>query len=218
MTPSIRVTLEGMKEFQQELYQLGQKDAALAEVRAINRTAQTTQTRSMKLAAEDTGLPLKEVRKSFTRTKATIPRREATLIVTGRRIPRYAFDASPKVPGKRRAGGVSYRGEGGQRIVVPDAFIARMPSGHIGVYKRKAGATSRRKGAGWTTLPIFELMGPSLPHVIRNKRIFETQLANIEAVLRKNLEHEIAYRASQRGLTLERVTAPLGDVSPEAAA
>ena len=212
------VRFEGLKEFQQELYQLGAKDAALVDVRAINRTASAAQTQSMKLAAEDTGLPLKEIRKSFKLIKATIPRREATLIGTGRRIPRYAFDARPKVPGKRRAGGVSYRGEGGQRIVVPDAFIARMPSGHIGVYKRKAGARSRKKGDHWTTLPIFELMGPSLPHVIRNKRIFETQLATLEDVLRKNYEHEIAYRASQRGLTLEHVTAPLGDVSPEAAA
>jgi hypothetical protein len=62
-----------------------------------------------------------------------------------------------------------------------------MRSGHRGVFRRR---TARR-------LPIVELFGPSLPGVVRNRRIFEGLLAPSQETLRKHLEHEINFLASQ---------------------
>jgi len=40
-------------------------------------------------------------------------------------------------------------------------FIATMPSGHVGVFRRDKMDRSRRRGSG----RIFELFGPSIPRV-----------------------------------------------------
>jgi hypothetical protein len=80
---------------------------------------------------------------------------------------------------------VSYRigARGRQRL--DTAFIARMRSGHTGVFRR----------TGDTRLPIVELFGPSITRVFSKHR--PAGLAAGQASLRKNLQHELGWAIDQ---------------------
>jgi hypothetical protein len=151
-------------------------DVRRATVRALNRTIGTAQTATLRALAADTGLAQKDLRPSLEIQRATFQRQEATLIVTGRRIPLLGFRA------RQTRRGVTYRLPGG-RGRAPRAFLATMRSGHTGVFQRR----------GAPRLPIHELFGPSLPHVVRRRAIFEAVGRDAEATLEKNLAHEVEF-------------------------
>lgn len=66
-----------------------------------------------------------------------------------------------------------------------DAFVARMKSGHVGIFERTGGATSTGNDA------LQELMGSSVPQMVGND---EVQQALVDETMKKfdeRLEHEI---------------------------
>jgi hypothetical protein len=75
---------------------------------------------------------------------------------------------------------------------VAGAFIARMLSGHRGVFKRRA----------VPRLPIVELFGPSLPRVFTRATIAAARTRLAGELLAKNLAHEIQFlvRGSSRNV------------------
>ncbi len=156
-------------------------DLRRAGVRAVNRSMQTVRTATLRGLAEDTGLAQRDIRPSLGLTRATFGQPQARLVVTGRRIPLIAFRA------RQTLTGVSYRLPGG-RGTIAHAFLATMRSGHRGVFRRR----------GRARLPIVELRGPSLPQIVRNRDLFNP--APAEAVLRKNLQHEVDFLLQQRGV------------------
>ncbi len=162
------------------LKDLGARGPAIA-ARAINRTAAAERTQAKRAIAADTGLRAKDVDAALQLERATPNRLQATVSVSGRRIPLIAFGARGPEPSRGRGRGVSYslpKGRGRH----PQAFIATMKSGRRGVFVR---TTPRR-------LPITELYGPSLPKSFEN-----TYLGNAperaQATLVKNLEHELSF-------------------------
>jgi hypothetical protein len=137
--------------------------------------------------------------------------KRATIIVTGHRIPVYFFGARPELPPVRKiqpdepkvkrpfahrrrpAGifkngrprkGVSWRIYKGAGVTtVKDAFIARMKSGHVGVFKRMQ--EGRR-------LPIAKLFGPSIPHVaLTDPKLQDDLKVNAPELLSKNISNQI---------------------------
>jgi hypothetical protein len=138
--------------------------------------------------------------------------RRATITVTGHRIPVYRFGAKPsqpptrttkkpKVPDparklKRRVRpkgivrngrprkGVSWRTEkGGAATTVKDAFVSRMKSGHVGVFKRVKPGES---------LPIAELFGPSIPQVaINDPKLQESLKVDTGPMMAQNIKSQI---------------------------
>lgn len=152
-----------------------------AIARALNRATASMRTVQTRGIAKDLGLAQAPIRKAMTIDQATASHHVAKLIATGARIPLYAFKPSPKDPQvRRRTGGVSYRLPGG-RGRVPNAFIARMDSGHIGVFVRKG----RRR------LPIRELFGPSIPQVFG--KLSPEALARGQEQLIKETAHELKF-------------------------
>lgn len=117
-------------------------------------------------------------------------RMRARLSVSGKRIPLVEFGAKGPLPSRGRGAGVTARLKGG-RARYPHAFMARMRSGHLGVFRRKPGANRRGEAATRPQLPIFELRGPSLPHVFG--KFQEQGVYKGQEALRKNLEHEMAF-------------------------
>jgi len=175
---NISITVSG-EEGQARLRALANGGAMLATVRAMNRTMQTVRTAATRALAEDVGITQRDVRKSMELRRARssdYPNLEATLIVTGRRIPLFAFRA------RQTRQGVSYRLPGG-RTLAPSAFLARMRSGHEGVFRRR----------GRARLPIDELRGPSLPYVLGKQRIMEALRTLAGTAFPKNLDHEIEF-------------------------
>jgi hypothetical protein len=168
---------------EEELREMG-RTAPLIMARALNRAATTGRAAMVKVMKQDTGIASKNIRKEISIDKANRTRPVVRVEIKGRRIPLIAFQAKGPEPSRGRGRGVSYRLPTG-RGRIPNAFIATMPSGHRGVYKRKR---TRR-------LPIRELFGPSLPHVF-DKFLPTFRQAASEA-LAKNLRSELNFARSR---------------------
>jgi hypothetical protein len=191
----LTISFAGMEDVRRRLFLLG-KDAPRAIVRSLNRTLQATQTRALRELAADTGLTQKVIRRSLAAQRATFGRQEALLQVTGRRIPLVAFGARGPEPSRGRGRGVTHRLRDGTSPI-KDAFFATMQSGHRGVFKRIGTAERRSRGAWSKNLPIVELHGPSLPGVVSKPELLEPMLAFSRETLRKQVDHEINFLASQ---------------------
>ena len=91
------------------------------------------------------------------------------VVVSGKRIPVMKFNVQPKQPPSQVGLPVHSRPpvsvttlRGQPRVGRPNRFVVRMPSGHIGVYMRKAGSKS---------LPIRESVSESVPEMLRTNAI-----------------------------------------------
>lgn len=177
----VTITLEGGRALRERLQALG-REAPRAITRALNRTIASARVLARRALAADLGLAQKFIDRDLATRNATFARLEAALTVRGRRLPLIAFGARGPEPSRGRGRGVSYRIGTGGRQTIASAFLATMPSGHRGVFKRR----------GTKRLPIAELFGPSLPHVAR-RRVFEAVRVKSSADLEKNLQHEIAF-------------------------
>jgi hypothetical protein len=98
------------------------------------------------------------------------------------------------VPSRGKGRGVTARFPGGQGSY-PHAFIATVGHGHRGVFMRKNALARKSSGAWSLNLPIFELRGPSLPHVFR--KYIPVGLARGQEQLAKNLASEFKYALSR---------------------
>jgi len=136
--------------------------------RGLNRTATSARTQVARQLSQLTGLGVSAVRKRIKMSKASYSNWRSTIPISSKRMPLIEFKA------KQTRKGVTYKREG-SRILIRHAFLATMPSGHRGVFKRK---TSAR-------LPIAELRGPSLGQVFSDaqdeaNRIYRESLERLE--------------------------------------
>ena len=98
------------------------------------------------------------------------------------------FKTNPKTVPKRRPpkGKCLYsqvvKGQGG---TIAHAFLARMKSGHVGVFQRAG------HGASNASLPISKLAGPSTPQMLGSPSVTEFIAKKMLERMDKNLEHEI---------------------------
>lgn len=168
-----------VRAFEAELRALGNRAPAIM-ARSLNRAGLAGQTAMVRLVTADTGIAAKNVKREIVLDRANRTKPRFVLTIKGSRIPLIAFQARGPEPSRGRGHGVSYRLPTG-RGRVPNAFIATMPSGHRGVFKRTA----------QTRTPITELKGPSLPHVFE-KYVPQFRTA-AEAALLTNLRHEIDF-------------------------
>ena len=120
--------------------------------RAVARTARAVRAEAVKKLAAATGLKQTEVRTKHTRIRIQPASLAATITITGRGIP------LAKLRPRQIAAGVSYSTPEGRRTRL-GAFLATMPTGHQGAFKRLR----------QTRLPIKEQYGPSILEVIRGK-------------------------------------------------
>jgi hypothetical protein len=146
----------------------------------INKAAASALTLAVREIQADIGASSqKTIRKNVTLSKATTARPQARLTAFSSkrdRIPIYEMKPKPKAVTRRRpAGGVRY---GAASKLLPGSFIARVQSGHIGVFKR----------TGKARLPIQELFGPSVALVFSRKKITD----KITAYLREKVPQEVA--------------------------
>lgn len=92
-----------------------------------------------------------------------------------------------KIPARRPAAGKYLysqviKGEGG---TIAHAFLAKMRSGHIGVFQRAG------HGASNTSLPIEKLSGPSTPQMLESPAVSSFIQRKMEERLAVNVEHEV---------------------------
>ena len=74
------------------------------------------------------------------------------------------------------------KGEGG---TIEHAFLAKMKSGHIGVFQRAG------HGAQNSSLPIEKLSGPSTPQMLESPTVSAFIQKRMEERLQSNIDHEV---------------------------
>ena len=153
--------------------------APRAAAAGLNRTAQAAQTAAVRAIQKDLGASAqKTIRRNLSIQRATPQKLEASLIARSAktdRIPIYELRPRPSTVTKHRpAGGVRYGPQGKQ---IPGSFIARLKSGHVGVFARQA----------QTRLPITELKGPSIALVLSRPRVH----GQVQKVIAEKLPKEM---------------------------
>ncbi len=175
---SLALRTEGVERAIKQL-----KTRALPAIaRALNRSIASGKTEMVRAIADDMRLKQSDLRDKLLITPATPQRLVATLAASKKRIPLMLFGARGPVPSRGKGRGVTARTATGR---YPTAFIATMPTGHVGVFQRK------NKGR----LPIKELFGASIGHVFEKYR--PQGLARAEEQLVKNISHELRFALSQ---------------------
>lgn len=126
-----------------------------AAVRSVNRIANSVRSAGVRAIAKDLGgIRQKSVRDATRINKANNNRVIAEVVARGKRIPLHDLKA------RQVRRGVRYK-LGPETKIIAAAFIARMQSGHVGVFTR---IDARR-------LPIQEKFGPSIPRIFTRRVI-----------------------------------------------
>ena len=128
-------------------------------VKALNHAARSARTQTTKKLAEKLNVPQKVLRKRiemFSASRNKKPLRASVWVGTKRAIQAKELSGTLSMT---RSGYVKI----GRRIY-RQAFVARMPGGHEGIFVRRPGARHRRRAdGGWTQLPIEEGVVTLLP-------------------------------------------------------
>ncbi len=151
-----------------------------AVARALNKTAEQARTEASR-AVRDEGYGIKAsaIKKSFSIQRATANTLLVTLRATGAPIALINYGA------KQIGSGVSVNVKTGRKVL-KHAFVAKMKSGHTGVFVRAGGRGSKR-------LPIKELLGPSIPTALGNDVVEKAIMAKIREKFPQILAHELAF-------------------------
>jgi hypothetical protein len=167
--------------------------ANLAAMRALNKSIGSARTVMAREVSRDMGLKVGVVRDRIHIRHAAPTRLVAELLASPTRIPVYDFGAKGPFPSRGRGRGVSAR-LGARRRRYPHAFIAKMRSGHIGVFERSR--TKLMRGPS-RRQAIYELYGPSIAYVF--EKHVQVGLARGEVQLQKNLVSELRFAAREAG-------------------
>lgn len=179
----ITIDEKGLAEAQKLLANMP-KAVPKAAARAINRAATAAKTEAWKQIKNTYTIKRARVSKAWDKIKkATASNLSAKLISRGPVMALSYFKTKPKSPPKRRPKNPVYaqvRHDGGGPI--RGAFVARMKSGHTGVFHRKNGNKS---------YPIQQNYGPSVPQMLGSKTVSAFIEERASAVLNQRFEHEI---------------------------
>ncbi len=184
----IAVNNSDMENAEQFIKAFG-KTAERAVSRALNRAVAGVKTDTVKASREEYNVKATRVRKSFKIKKAGNSVLEAAAVSSGSKIPLIHFGARPNKPrGRRPVAGATVQVKQ-QRKNIPHSFAATMGTGHTGLY--------RRKGKG--RLPIEELYGPAVPHMVDNDNVLAEIKENAVGRFNKNLYHEVEFALQKMG-------------------
>lgn len=180
MQPFLSVNVD-TRELDAALAALGRPQLDVAVAKALADTAKNAMVKAVSLIARRTGLRSATVRPKIMTDYVRVGDYATHIRSSRRPIPLIDF------PGTRQtATGVATRAWGKPQVL-RSAFIATMPTGHRGVFRR-----SRR-----TRLPIRELWGPHIHGTFATPEIAVLLRDVISGRLNVNLRRRI--RAEQRG-------------------
>ena len=180
----IRVDLKG------SFFQLDRLNARHQRLimQALNRTADRARTDTRRELALAKGLPQKVLTRRVRAYKATRMRMRAALWV----------GVKKRITAAELGGNIGSTTAGSVRIgrrVFKDAFRARMPGGHEGIFTRKPGAVHKQRPDGQSTqLPIEEAVAQLMPEAERISRnaadehMRRTFPAELRRLVRRNIE------------------------------
>jgi len=180
---------------------------ARANMRALNRAASKTRTATGRLLSKEFNIKVGDLRPFLkVSPKATLLSNRVAVMGKSSMLGVFKY-----AKGKKRQGplGVRFNTGGGSKVH-PHTFLARMPSGHHGIFVRAHKVGSKRvpdvsRSTGKTIskqLPIRELTYPSVAHMVTNvqrgQKVFEAFVEDYPKQLFAQLDFE---QKKSRGLT-----------------
>ncbi len=113
---------------------------------------------------------------------------EVTIRAAGRPIAIINFSA------RQTKAGVTVNVMNGRKLF-PHAFLAKMPTGHVGVYDRKPGTQLGKRGKMILNRKIGkEFYGPSVPAMFSNKDMQSVITRVVDDNFSSRLTHELEFR------------------------
>lgn len=154
-----------------------QKGPALI-AHALNRAADSGRTAGARAISQDMRVKVGEVRDKIRVAGASASRQVVSFYASSKRLPLSAFGARGQYPSRGKGRGVTAKTKTGR---YPHAFLARLKSGHLGVFAR----------VGKSRLPIRELFVVSIAHVfVKHKDVI---VARSREQLVKNLQSNLRF-------------------------
>lgn len=153
-----------------------------AAANAINRAADGAKTAAVRKAREEYIVSAARVRDTIHINKASSSNMQASVTSRGRGMALSYFRIRPsQAPVKRPQGQLfaQVKRDGGGTI--KGAFVARMQSGHVGVFNR----------LGKNSLPIVQRYGPSVPQMLGSKTVSEYVEEEAVKRLQIRFDHEV---------------------------
>lgn len=158
------------------------KDAApKAMANAVNRAVDTAKTEASRKTRETYTIKNKDVAATIRIRRASMANLTATVTSRGGVVALSKFQVTPRQPQPKRKKPVIVRVKRGGGGPIPSVFVAKMQSGHIGVFSR----------AGKSRFPITQHYGPSVPQMIGNPSVKVWIEEKAAETLEKRLDHEI---------------------------
>lgn len=151
---------------------------------ALNRVGQGMKTEASRKVRETYHIRAGDVSKygNIRVTKSDPARLQLLLTSRGRNIPLIRFSTSPTSPPRRPPSVLRAAvRKGGGKKPIPGAFVARMQSGHVGVFMR----------SGTRRLPVNEKYGPAVPVMLNEPGVTEHLQKEAVERMRTRLDHEM---------------------------
>lgn len=157
------------------------KGAERAFSNSINRGLSRVKTTAMKRVKEVYAVQSSALTAATTTriSKASTGNLAGYVSFSGFKIPLYKFSVAPKKSGTGKQVTASVMKNGGTTF--EDAFVAKMKSGHVGVFERN----------GRKRLPVKEIMGLSASQMVGNAAVIEELEKEAQKVVDERLSHEI---------------------------
>ena len=184
-----KIEIDGYRHVADEFDRLP-RVAQLAVIRSTNRAIDSANGFMSTSVAGDLGIKKSAAKSAMSQRKATLSRPSAVVAAKLKRIPLIKLEARGPRPSRGKGRGVSYR-LAGSRQRVDVAFIATMPNGYEGVFKRLGYSSTKTRSRE----SIGELAGPSIGHVFAKFRA--AGLAHAVARFGVELDREIDFRKAK---------------------
>jgi len=149
--------------------------------RAINRAADTAKTEAAKTVRRTYYISHKDVLSTMRIYRATPNDMQAAVVSKGQVVPLAKFRMTPKKPDPRRKKPIVARVMRGSGGPIKHAFVARMKSGHVGVFWR----------VGKKRLPLEQRFGPSVPEMLNSPSTIAWVERKANEKLDERLDHEM---------------------------
>lgn len=163
---------------------------------AVNKSMRKASTNASRTVREVYNIKARDIKKHVKFSRATKGRAVAAFFVDSRRRFKLLFfgarDLSP--------GGVSYQIKKGQgRKTLQHAFVARMPSGHLNIFKRTGKTSKASKGIykGREREEIQGLYGPTVEAMFDSPKVIDGVGKTLTDSFFNLIEHETDFYLSR---------------------
>lgn len=165
----------------------------LALLRSINRVLPGIRTDFTTEVRKEYNVKAKAARKNINIYKARKTDLTGAVESTGKPIPLVNFSPRPTTPQPRRKAPITVEVIRGERKPVDHAFVAVMPSGHKGVFRR-----AKSGGVRVGRLPIEELTGPRLEDFYARPDVQKKLQSGADKRLMVEIDRQADYLFKQR--------------------